>query len=417
MKSPKEFGADKRKSWKKIAKGVKAGTAITGKTVIKSGKMVGSLVSTGMRSTTKRNSSTIRRGKDHHIAVNKTLKTINCEDADFLSNVVAGELSAPDQSCRVVSHILRELSSDDVKGDAASFAARNHALSKFINLTSDLDNWFLTGGPIELGVSPSKLEGSNLVAEYVVARCLWESHWQEEACLLYDNCVAFYEPLARKPCFVIQFLDIRNIRDLDLNDMEMNPLQGFPTLAIETPWKCHYLTFSGEKKRSDFHLKLNAAIFSEPETERMAKKDSLWKAHECQGFQTSVKPTVAYKSKWANITSAKKSYQRLVLNSRRMSYDIMQFGDNDESYEASVGKFVQSLLQSALSFSSEDLESSASNLMTFLDETSRLKAVSLQRLDFSSKAVFCIFVNLYHCLLQHSLLLSLKGPPTKRTVR
>merc|ERR1712238_439493 len=36
--------------------------------------------------------------------------------------------------------------------------------------------------------------------------------------------------------------------------------------------------------------------------------------------------------------------------------------------------------------------------------------------DTTSKEAFCIYVNLYHCLLQHSLLLAVDGLPTKSSV-
>lgn len=48
----------------------------------------------------------------------------------------------------------------------------------------------------------SKSESTNglLVCESLVARCLWESHWREEWCGVYEKTIAFYAPLTQKPC-------------------------------------------------------------------------------------------------------------------------------------------------------------------------------------------------------------------------
>lgn len=55
---------------------------------------------------------------------------------------------------------------------------------------------------IQVGVVPEKNEALRgpLVAESLVARCLWESHWREEWCGVYRTCIEFYAPLTQKPC-------------------------------------------------------------------------------------------------------------------------------------------------------------------------------------------------------------------------
>ena len=79
-------------------------------------------------------------------------------------------------------------------------------------------------------------------------------------------------------------------------------------------------------------------------------------------------------------------------------------------------EFVESLLLKACSFTVEMLENQPRDFIDFLDATSRLRSINLRDIDLSSDAAFCLVLNLYHCLLQHSLLLSIDGPPSKKTV-
>jgi hypothetical protein len=45
-----------------------------------------------------------------------------------------------------------------------------------------------------------------------------------------------------------------------------------------------------------------------------------------------------------------------------------------------------------------------------------LQGLPLSAIDFRGNKAFCIFVNLFHCLLQHSLLLAVHGPPNRVSV-
>lgn len=78
-----------------------------------------------------------------------------------------------------------------------------------------------------------------------------------------------------------------------------------------------------------------------------------------------------------------------------------------------IAKFVEDLLSKSLTFSLDCLEKDPRSFVQFLDSTSQLRSFSLGDIDLSSEEAFCIFVNLYHCLLQHALLLSVNGPPHK----
>jgi hypothetical protein len=124
-----------------------------------------------------------------------------------------------------------------------------------------------------------------LVCESLVARCLWESHWREEWCGVYRKSFVFYAPLTHRPCLelctflltrvsanlavlfllirpclglVSAFSDVQSVRLLDVH--QRSPLPGFPILAIETAWQCHYLAFPSEESRENFRAKVEILI-------------------------------------------------------------------------------------------------------------------------------------------------------------
>lgn len=141
----------------------------------------------------------------------------------------------------------------------------------------------------------------------------------------------------------------------------------------------------------------------------------LWNARFWQGFQNSVESDSAVgRGKWAEVRSgSKKKISRTILNSRRMEFDL----DDDHLQKAGgPGKFVEDLLATALSFSLSSLEKDPERLVTFLDAVSYLRLLPVVEIDRSGVDAFCLFVNLYHCLFQHSLLLAVNGPLHRRTV-
>lgn len=103
--------------------------------------------------------------------------------------------------------------------------------------------------------------------------------------------------------------------------------------------------------------------------------------------------------------------QRTILNGRRMAFDIEPIEvESNQEYLRQTGELVADLLSMSLSFSFESLEQDPDAFVKFHDATSKLRTLSLQRLDLTSPEAVCIFVNIYHCLLQHALLLTLGGP-------
>ena len=115
---------------------------------------------------------------------------------------------------------------------------------------------FLDTSPffLKLGVTPDASSRGALLHESLVARCLWESHWREEWCGMYEKCVCFYAPLSSNPCQEIPFDDIINVRPLDAGCR--SPLPGYPVLVLETAWLCHYIAFRNAEVRDVFAEKL-----------------------------------------------------------------------------------------------------------------------------------------------------------------
>ena len=102
------------------------------------------------------------------------------------------------------------------------------------------------------------------------------------------------------------------------------------------------------------------------------------------------------------------------MNSRRMVFDLKAATfDSDMKNGYS---FVEDLLTTALSFSLDSLENDPESFVQFLDAACQLRLLPLQEIDSTTKHSFCLFVNLYHCLLQHAMLLSVNGPLQKRSV-
>jgi hypothetical protein len=89
-----------------------------------------------------------------------------------------------------------------------------------------------------------------LLHESLGARCLWESHWREEWCGIYETCVSFYAPSTKSPCLEISFIDVTEIRPLDPG--ALSPLPGFHLLVLETSWLCHYIAFRDKEARDAF---------------------------------------------------------------------------------------------------------------------------------------------------------------------
>lgn len=355
-----------------------------------------------------------RKDKDLHVGVKKRgNKHIKADHANLF--FLAGELAAPEQSYRTVSNVLTRMSC--VPTESPFSTKFNNILATQIVQSSDQDSWFLSGGAMQVGVVPDaryEVVKGPLECESLVARCLWESHWREEWCGVYKKGIVFYAPLTQKPCMELSFSDVQSVRLLD--SRQRSPLPGFPILALETAWQCHYVAFRNEEGREVFKKKVEDLIPKRSTEIQItgASERELWKARFWQGFQNSVESDSSVgRGKWAEVQSGSKSISRTILNSRRMDFDLDPEFLRDQD---GLGKFVEDLLSTSLSFSLSSLERDPERLVKFLDAVSHLRLIPMIEIDRDSVDAFCLFVNLYHCLLQHALLLAVNGPLHRRTV-
>ena len=416
----------------RVAKTVKASTVVTGKTVIKTlGKgTVKSTVSAG-RAVTMPMSSVVynkrpkrheprgrgigRRKRSHKAqmkSLGKTLKTIQGQ-GHLKGHATAGSLLFPDQSCRLVSSILSQISSI-----SSNSLLVNETISTLISASSAQDLAFLRGCSAELGVRPLLPVDPKSDIDCVVARCLYDGRWVEELCIFYTDArhLAFYSPISKKPSLVVTLDEIEAARSLD--DNETLPLPTHFSVAIDTTLKCHYITFLTSSHRENFIAKLNGILTAD---EGLVENG---RGSEVEAYQMPLEAaltTVGMATKWESVRTGKKSKQkkqRKVLNSRIMPFDVDPILSSSGDSQEEICLFVEGLLKRALSFSPDEdsLDLNDSRFVDFLNETSRLRLLPLEELDLTSKQAFCIFVNLYHTLLQHSLLIAVDGLPSKRSV-
>lgn len=414
----------KKRFMGKLAHTVKSKTASTGKAVVRGSVKVGKgTMSAGkaiipirsMNPPAKEpNQKNLGRSKrqterDLHVAVSRGMKRIERMDSRAIlldaPAVLAGELAAPEQSARTVSNMLAKISS--VPRSSEFCESFNELLSSTIEHKSSQDKWFLHGGAVQLGV-PKAEEGEGALFGAAVARCLWESHWREEWCVVRAESIRYYAPNTKEPGLELLFDDIRSLRGLEARDQ--SPLPGYPILVVETAWMCHYIAFSDEDTLDTFRQVAARAkeYVDEKKTEYDTSKDrGLRKARYWQGFKSSIESSLG-KGKWAEIVSSGKLKPRIVLNNRRMVFDL-------PPKEANLNHFVEDMLVNALSFSLDSLMEQPEALVKLLDATSYLQIIRLDELDLSSPSCFCLFVNIYHCLLQHALLLTVNGPLKKNS--
>jgi hypothetical protein len=105
---------------------------------------------------------------------------------------------------------------------------------------------------------------------------------------------------------------------------------------------------------------------------------------------------------------------RTILNGRRMVFDLDQHSFLEYDIDQKI-QFVEQLLATSLSFSLDSVQRDPKAFVQFLDATSQLRSLPLEMMDRASNESFCLFVNIYHCLLQHSLLVTVNGPLIKVT--
>jgi len=118
-------------------------------------------------------------------------------------------------------------------------------------------------------------------------------------------------------------------------------------------------------------------------------------------------------NQWATLSvESGKEAHRVVLNSRLMAFDAPSLlPSNSDNFSNDACKAVGGLLSCALDLTNYSLEERPQDLIAFLNKTCSLRHLSFRNLDLNSEEAMCIYINLYHCLTQHILIVN--GCPTK----
>ena len=422
-----------------FARSVATSTAKTGKQVVKQGKKVGVTAGKAIIAPVSRTATAIQHSKkpptrdpkaakvtpgvkaskrkkeNDFLAVNRTVKRFEKRNAAVwrtYPSSLAGMLSPSEQSLRTTSRALNRISSAAPSSQMGKYF-ESIAQAQFLQPT-ELDMSFLQGGAYQVGVVPP--DDQKRLFSSLVARCLWESHWREEWLGVYEKKVVLFTPGSKHPSLQLSYVDISLVRPLDLN--ELSPLPGYPIVVIETAWQCYYLAFPGAEMRDEFCSKIMTQKGLRHES--IDADNDMWKARFWQGFQDSVEAAASTgNQKWSKIPSGTKSMHRSVMNGRRMTFDIERLASAEEEEDVEMQRiesFVSKLLALALSTTFDTIETDPASFSAFLDMTSQLRSIQLDRLDLAQPSALCIFANVYHCLLQHALLLTINGPLYKKSV-
>jgi Protein of unknown function, DUF547/Protein of unknown function (DUF1769) len=359
--------------------------------------------------------SSKRKKESEFLAVNRTVKKIEKRNAaTWMTDPcsLAGELSRSEQAMRITSQALNRISSAAPQSHAAKYF-EDVAVDHFLEST-ELDRFFLQGGAVQVAVVPPEDQKCRFAS--LVARCLWESHWREEWLGVYKQKIKLFVPGSKLPSLQISFADISDVRSLDLS--ASSPLPGFPIAVIETAWQCYYFAFPDVPSKNEFCEHIQDQL--KTSVKEQESENELWKARFWQGFQDSVDAAASTgNQKWAKINSGSKSMHRSVLNGRKMSFDITALVSMDEHDDIAIRKmesFVEKMLCRALETTFETMEKNPVSFSEFLDMASQLRSLPFDRIDLSQASALCLFTNIYHCLLQHALLLTINGPLYKKSV-
>mmetsp|Transcript_10904 Transcript_10904/g.28711 ORF Transcript_10904/g.28711 Transcript_10904/m.28711 type:complete len:1202 (-) Transcript_10904:26-3631(-) len=229
-----------------------------------------------------------------------------------------------------------------------------------------LDEGFLRGGAAEVGVTSEVLRRQQDDSIAVVARSLGEGHWAEQLAVLRKGRLDVLDALGSPKKVALPLNEVLACRFVE---------GPFPTLVVETVGLCHYLGFADEDRRDAFATALSIARS---------------RAAEFAPDETTRDPRDAFILKPPSYKQA-----RLVLNARRLSFDLVE-----EEDELPPWARARNLLR-RLAAASPDAAATAQ--AELFDEAASLKRIALADVGSPLEAL-AFFLNLYHALLLHALL-------------
>mmetsp|Transcript_1402 Transcript_1402/g.2909 ORF Transcript_1402/g.2909 Transcript_1402/m.2909 type:complete len:1285 (-) Transcript_1402:132-3986(-) len=292
-------------------------------------------------------------------------------------------------------------------------------LRSTLSTITDLDSWFLKGGSADIGVMAAPpialYGGSDPLFGAVCARALHRNSWREEWCGIYPQHISFYPHFSKKPDRILLHRDIISVRRLDKVPM-CHPMPGLHMLAIDTLGRVYYVAFGKHSVQENCFKTLQSAIFSACDTSTynsINEYDPIPTHDPQESF-------LLKSERWARMqtNSGSKTHARLILNARRINFfDDVDFlkrrnssPEDEEEMHLRICKFMESTLHLGLALRPD---SPLRSTISFLDMTCNFSSIPLHKLGDGDMAL-CFFINLYHCLLQHILLLL--GPPSKSTI-
>eukprot|EP00624_Nannochloropsis_granulata_P005770 evm.model.NODE_41244_length_18694_cov_23.977480.2 len=265
------------------------------------------------------------------------------------------------------------------------------ALYSILRRRNNLDAWFLTGTAADMAVTvPSKPSGPPL-QQSMVARALWESHWKEEWMVLYSSHVSFFSMGTKKPGWSVFLHDILAVKVPQGASKLCAQFPGKYFLGLETLGRVHYLCFATEAIRDNWSNALAARVGGQA-------------AYEIPVGVVISDPREAFVLKSGQWRPA----SRIILNARRMSFDVAA-----PAATAALSMSPCQLSEKAVRLVYDlSPDSGTERLVAFLDLCSSFRVLPLHLLDLDSAEALAFFLNIYHTLLQHALLLL--GPPSSK---
>lgn len=265
------------------------------------------------------------------------------------------------------------------------------ALYSILRRRNNLDAWFLTGTAADMAVTvPSKPSGPPL-QQNMVARALWESHWKEEWIVLYSSHVSFFSMGTKKPGWSVFLHDILAVKVPQGASKLCAQFPGKYFLGLETLGRVHYLCFATEAIRDSWLSSLAVRVGGQA-------------TYEIPVGVVISDPREAFVLKSGQWRPA----SRIILNARRMSFDVAA-----PATTAALSMSPCQLSEKALRLVYDlSPDSGTERLVAFLDLCSSFRVLPLHLLDLDSAEALAFFLNIYHTLLQHALLLL--GPPSSK---
>ncbi|CAH0374284.1 unnamed protein product, partial [Pelagomonas calceolata] len=233
-----------------------------------------------------------------------------------------------------------------------------------------LDEGFLRGGAAEVGVTSEVLRRQQDDSIAVVARSLGEGHWAEQLAVLRKGRLDVLDALGSPKKIALPLNEVLACRFVE---------GPFPTLVVETVGLCHYLGFADDDKRDAFATSLSIA---------RSRAAEFTPDDAC--LPTARDPRDAFILKPPSYKQA-----RLVLNARRLSFDLSLEEDGLPPWARA-----RNLLR-RLAAASPDAAATAQ--AELFDEAASLKRIALADVGTPAEAL-AFFLNLYHALLLHALL-------------